>query len=108
MEDALSDRPHVVENRLIFGGGSGRVCPGRNVSFAAMNREVILIAFPCARTNLSVKDREVFNACGEASTHRATYTSACGLPLKRMAKVSPADKQAILGTSSALAKPPDR
>lgn len=107
IEEALKDRAHVVEFWVIFGGGSSRVCPGRDVTFGAANREVILVALPCPKTQLRVKKREAFKACGETSTHWTCYTNVPGLQLKQMAKVQPDDKRAFFQSPGELAKAPD-
>lgn len=107
LEEALKDRAHVVEFWVIFGGGSSRVCPGRDVSFGAANREVILVALPCPKTQFRVKRRDAFKACGETSTHWTCYSDVPGLPLKQMAKVQVADKRAFFQAPGELAKAPD-
>ena len=107
LEEALKDRAHVVEFWVIFGGGTSRVCPGRDVTFGAANREAILVALPCPKTQLRVKKRDAFKACGEISTHWTCYSNVPGLPLKQMAKVKPSDKQAFFQAPGELAKPPE-
>ena len=67
-----------------------------------------MLALPCPRTSLAVKQREVFNACGEGSTHFGSYTGVQPLSLRRMAKVRSEDKQAILAKTGELASPPPR
>ena len=108
LEESLKDRPHVVEFWVIFSGGTSRICPGRDVSFGAANREVILVALPCPRTQLRVKKRDAFKACGESTTHFSCYSNVPGLPLKQMAKVSPSDKEAFFQMPGPLASAPDR
>lgn len=108
LEDALEKRQHVVEFWVLYSGGSSRICPGRNVSFGAANKEVILVALPCPRTQLRVKRREeLFAACGEASTHWSCYSNVPGLPLKQMAKVAKSDKEAFFGGGVSLPAPPE-
>ena len=108
IEDALASRRHVVETWLIYSGDS-KLNQGRRVSFAADNREVIMIALPCPRTSLAVKERASYNACGEDTTHWGTYTGVQPMSLRQMPKVNPDDKSAILGIASdALASPPSR
>ena len=68
IEDALAARPHVVETWVIFKGGTSKMA-GRSVTFASSNQEVIMIALPCARTSLTVKERASYNACGEERAH---------------------------------------
>ena len=68
IEDALAARAHVVETWLIFKGGTSKMA-GRSVTFASSNQEVIMIALPCPRTTLKVKERAAFNACGEELAH---------------------------------------
>ena len=107
IEDALESRRHVVEAWLIFTGAS-KIYRSRNVTFASDTREVIMIALPCPRTQLTVKERAAYNACGEATTHYGTYTGVQAVTLRNMPKVSAQDKCAILGLPTGLASPPPR
>ena len=108
IEDRLeaSGRQHVGETWVVYGGHDS--CSGRGVPWSANNREVIFVVFPVNRASFPVKEREHFNACGEESTHFGTYTGVTPLSIRRMAKVRPEDKQAILASSSEQASPPER
>ena len=77
LEDAIESMPHVCEFWVVYAGNGKVSGAGRNVSFAASNRETIYVALPVARTSVAKEDREQFNACGETSTH---YTSYSGVP----------------------------
>ena len=68
---------HLSELWVVY-RASGRL--GRRVSFAADNREVMLLSTAVPRSRLSTKERVDFNAVGEASTHDSTYTGVHPMP----------------------------
>ena len=96
LEDAIEAMPHVCEFWVVF-SGNGRVSgAGRNVSFAASNRETIYVALPVPRTNLTKEDRDHFNACGETSTHYTSYSGVPPLTLSEAAKVNSSETEGDL------------
>ena len=108
IEDKLeaSGRSYIAETWVVYSGTDSST--GRNVSWGANNKEVVYIVFPCPRTSFVVKERETFNACGEASTHFGSYTGVHALSIRRLTKVRPEDKQSIMGKDEELGRPPER
>jgi len=107
IEDKVEERGHVCESWVVYAGsGAFPGCRNRTVAYAAPTREVVFTALPCPRTNIPTKNRAVYNACGETSTHFGTYTRVPPLPGSAMARVSPEDKKGILGLPGVPASPP--
>ena len=97
MEDAVVGKPHVSEFWVLYAGNGKNGMSERKVALSAANRETLNVVLPCARTALPVQERSSFNATGEDSTHFSSSTGVPVLTPSAMAKVTPADKQAILG-----------
>ena len=80
IEDAIDDMAHVCEFWVVYSGNGKVSGVGRNVSFAASNKETIYVALPVARSSMATDDRDKFNACRETTTH---FTSYSGVPPSR-------------------------
>ena len=107
IEDALVNRAHSVEMWIVYSSAPKKV-GGRCVSLAANNKEAITVCLPCPRTQLTVKDRECFNACGETTTHERTYSGVSMCSVLSMPKVSKEDKEAIPVSYTHLTLPTKR
>jgi hypothetical protein len=97
IEGATEKRPHGCEAWIVFAGKTNRVredsaMRSRKVLFGSKNMEMGLVFAPAPRTRLKCKERTTFAACGESSTHEATYTGVAFRPLHALPRISPEDK----------------
>jgi hypothetical protein len=70
---------------------------GRKVSWGSDNREVAFISWPINRFRIPVKERSVFAASDEASTHDATYTGVDPIPWQALPCMTADDKATVCG-----------
>jgi len=73
--------------------------PTKKFAYSNSNRETCLIYRPPQKKTVVCKPRQSFNACGEKSIHDMTYSLVALRNLGELPKLTPGDKQKMMGTA---------